>query len=268
MLIQSLAPLTAQEYGKMHLERPMAAGTHPPDPLELFAPTLQAVQKLAFAPYFWFIIDYPALRCCDVAPKVHEHVPADRPTWLSSGLSIPLSLIHPDDLGAKFALDYLNETHLGRLPPAERAQLTFCSFVRSLHRSGQYRWYMVQMADHFYDQSGKIIYSLRVCYDISHLKKEGVPMMTLLDKRQPDKQLFFCHTAPAHQAIIDKLLQLTDRELQVVRLLAAGHLTKQVAAQLGISPNTVENHKHNIFQKTQTRSLAELVAFAVRNEIA
>jgi two-component system response regulator FixJ len=57
--------------------------------------------------------------------------------------------------------------------------------------------------------------------------------------------------------------RLTDRELEVLRLLVNGMLNKQVAAQLGISPRTVETHRANIMRKTRTENLPELVRLAL-----
>jgi len=43
-----------------------------------------------------------------------------------------------------------------------------------------------------------------------------------------------------------------------------GMISKEIAASLHISKNTVENHKQNIFTKTGTRNLAELIAYGHR----
>ena len=42
---------------------------------------------------------------------------------------------------------------------------------------------------------------------------------------------------------------LTDREVQVLRLLATGSAAKQVAQELGCSASTVHNHLHHIYRK-------------------
>ncbi len=59
-------------------------------------------------------------------------------------------------------------------------------------------------------------------------------------------------------------LRLTAREQQVLCLIGAGHTPRQVAAVLGISPRTVENHKQQIFAKLDVHSQAHAVAYAVR----
>lgn len=56
-----------------------------------------------------------------------------------------------------------------------------------------------------------------------------------------------------------RLLGLTEREIELARLLASGAANKEIASALGLSPNTVRNHVHNIFEKTGARNRVELV---------
>ena len=53
--------------------------------------------------------------------------------------------------------------------------------------------------------------------------------------------------------------RLTEREREILALIAAGHQNVEVAVQLGISPRTVEVHKAHIMEKLDCRSLAELI---------
>lgn len=57
--------------------------------------------------------------------------------------------------------------------------------------------------------------------------------------------------------------RLTPRERQVLRLIATGRTTKQIASQLGRSIRTIDVHRAHIIMKMRTRSLAELVRLAV-----
>jgi DNA-binding NarL/FixJ family response regulator len=58
--------------------------------------------------------------------------------------------------------------------------------------------------------------------------------------------------------------QLTDRELQVFRLVGLAQPTREVAKRLGVSVKTVESHRENIKNKLDLGSHAELVARAAQ----
>jgi DNA-binding NarL/FixJ family response regulator len=60
---------------------------------------------------------------------------------------------------------------------------------------------------------------------------------------------------------------LTQREGQVVRLLAQGKSTKEVAALLDLSVKTAETHRSNIMHKLGLHSISELILYAVRNNL-
>jgi DNA-binding NarL/FixJ family response regulator len=58
--------------------------------------------------------------------------------------------------------------------------------------------------------------------------------------------------------------KLTDRELEVVKLIAEAHTNKQIAEILGLSEKTVESHRANVLNKLGMRDRVELVRYAVR----
>ena len=60
---------------------------------------------------------------------------------------------------------------------------------------------------------------------------------------------------------------LSEREVQVLRLLVLGHTNPQVAEQLYISVRTVENHRSHIQQKLMLSSRAELVRYALDHKL-
>ncbi len=56
-----------------------------------------------------------------------------------------------------------------------------------------------------------------------------------------------------------RLQRLTAREREIMRLIAAGYQNREIGAQLGISPRTVEVHKARVMEKLECNSLAELL---------
>ncbi len=61
--------------------------------------------------------------------------------------------------------------------------------------------------------------------------------------------------------------RLSDRELEVLRLVARGLSNKDIATELVIAENTVKNHVRNILEKLQLRSRMEAAMYAVREKL-
>jgi DNA-binding NarL/FixJ family response regulator len=101
--------------------------------------------------------------------------------------------------------------------------------------------------------------------------RQLVDAVEALSRHQP----FF--TARASEALLKNFLKsplaagevslLTDREREVVQLLAEGKVNKEVASALGISVKTVETHRATVMRKLGMNSIVELVHYAIRNHL-
>jgi len=65
-------------------------------------------------------------------------------------------------------------------------------------------------------------------------------------------------------AIADALAALTPRQREILRLVAAGGTSKEIAQQLGLSHRTVEVHRLNLMRRINVRDTAGLVRYAIR----
>ena len=68
-------------------------------------------------------------------------------------------------------------------------------------------------------------------------------------------------------ALTDSYHLLTDREKEVLQLLAEGRSNKEVATLLDLGLSTVETHRANLMQKLNLHNTAEIVLYAVRKGI-
>jgi DNA-binding NarL/FixJ family response regulator len=70
---------------------------------------------------------------------------------------------------------------------------------------------------------------------------------------------------PTKDQILSAHAELSDREREVLQLIAEGHSTKDIAQSLHISIKTVETHRKNIMEKANLHSVAELTKYAIRH---
>ena len=87
-------------------------------------------------------------------------------------------------------------------------------------------------------------------------------------------------TARVSEALLDAFLKssakadegsvfrmLTDREREIVQMLAEGKSNKEIATGLSISVKTVETHRATVMRKLDINSIVELVHYAIRNQL-
>ena len=102
-------------------------------------------------------------------------------------------------------------------------------------------------------KAGAVEFLSKPCRDQELLDAVGLAIEGHRARRKEEK----------HIAILrDQFASLTAREKEVVGLVTAGLLNKQIAGELQISEVTVKMHRGNIMRKMQARSLADLVRIA------
>ena len=69
------------------------------------------------------------------------------------------------------------------------------------------------------------------------------------------------------RGVQDSFDLLTEREREVLQLLAEGKSNKEAAGVLNLSPYTVETHRTNLMQKLGIHNTAEIVLYAVRKGV-
>lgn len=94
---------------------------------------------------------------------------------------------------------------------------------------------------------------------VAEVHRGGAPMSSHIARRVVRT---FLEQAPAGAVAV----QLTAREEEILRLLAKGHRSKEIADQLAIGVGTVNTHVRHIYEKLHVRSRAEAVARFIGNE--
>lgn len=67
-----------------------------------------------------------------------------------------------------------------------------------------------------------------------------------------------------HRYVNETQLNLSEREIEVIRLLAKGLKSQEIAERLFLSRHTVDTHRRRILQKTGSKNTADLIQFAIK----
>jgi len=116
----------------------------------------------------------------------------------------------------------------------------------------------------------------RADLDLSQLLQNGMTISGVREGERLVETLLNEYRRLLHQAAMQRRdcangiqggLQLSLREMEVVRLLAQGHSNKEISSILGISIKTVETYRFRIKTKLNIKTVAELVHYAIRHNI-
>jgi DNA-binding CsgD family transcriptional regulator len=234
------------------------------NPIDILQPAINHFEKFSIGRFFWFIVDLRKWKHICGGGDIEKMTPLKKSNFFNDDHQKLHDVTHPDDLPQVMAFSrYWVNYHL-TLPEERRPYSKMTLYFRIKNAQHNYYWIMVQYSDAIFDNEGKFVYGLVFATDISHLKKEGSPMLSILDTYDGSCQQFFCTdfkklTEQRH------FHKLTIREREVLHYLAIGYSSKQIASQLKLSVKTIDNHRQNMLHKTNSKSTGELVAYSITN---
>jgi DNA-binding NarL/FixJ family response regulator len=106
--------------------------------------------------------------------------------------------------------------------------------------------------------SGPILKQLVAAKADGVLLKDGAAAELLLAIQQVMRGGYYVSEAVGN-TIADIELPLSTRELQILKLIFFGLVTREIAEKLALSPKTVDKHRENIMRKLQVNNLVELI---------
>jgi len=106
--------------------------------------------------------------------------------------------------------------------------------------------------------SGPILKQLVAAKADGVLLKDGAAAELLLAIQQVMRGGYYVSEAVGN-TIADIELPLSTRELQILKLIFSGLVTREIAEKLALSPKTVDKHRENIMRKLQVNNLVELI---------
>jgi len=139
---------------------------------------------------------------------------------------------------------------------------TFSTLAAS--KSGEMRWINISILALAAPEDDTLII-LHLFRDASDHKRREQFARQVLNLVENMQQISLPSPATPGSVLIESLSQ---RELDVLRLMAQGHSTQQIAVALSISKSTTRNHIQNVYQKLNVHTRAQAVAFAFEHDLA
>ncbi len=175
-------------------------------------------------------------------------------------LPMLLSKIHPDDQSWFLNIENKVAEFFRKLKVEQVLNYKVRYDYRMKKSSGEYIRILQQTITIQHNEEGGVLRTFVVHTDISHLKMEGRPVLSFIG----------LNGEPSYIDVdIEKIFPepsefLSGREREILSLLVDGKETKEIAAELFISPETVSTHRKNLLRKTQARNTSEMITMAIR----
>lgn len=185
--------------------------------------------------------------------------PAD---FKNKSLSSFLNYLHPDDM--EHWVDVyrkLVDFTINKMPKELRAQLTYVWNYRFRTKAGEYVNIIQNSTTLEFDTDTKP-YLMLSSYTVTFSKAtmDIMASVKLLNANGEYETVFFRNFSK--QKLLD---DLSNRELDIVRLLALNYSSKAISEELNISPHTVDTHRRRIIKKMGVNSTGELIGMVKYN---
>ncbi|NUN68180.1 MAG: helix-turn-helix transcriptional regulator [Bacteroidetes bacterium] len=176
-------------------------------------------------------------------------------TVMQQGPRALFSIMHPQDIPVVLETLQRGNGYLIGLPAAEKKEHKIIYDFRLRSAKGTYARFIQQLLPLELDARGNI-WLMLMLNDIVPERGEEMPPQRSVVNMRTGKQCVFSDEESGRTV-------LSKREIEILGMLSKGMGSKQVADELFLSVNTVNNHRRNILEKTNTENTAEAVRYAV-----
>ena len=166
-----------------------------------------------------------------------------------------LEVIHPDDLQNYLNFEATITQFWKDLSPEKVFKYKTRYDFRIICKDGTIKRLLQQVAVIQSDDDGAVLRTFVIFTDITDLKQSNKMILSIMGlEGEPS----YIDIQPV-QALVPHKSVLTKREIEVFRFLIEEYQSSEIAEMLHISPYTVSTHRKNIFKKTNTNSVLQLL---------
>ncbi|WP_298224185.1 LuxR C-terminal-related transcriptional regulator [Flavobacterium sp.] len=206
--------------------------------------------------FYYIILDVYDGEFIYVSPTAEEVI-GIKPGDLTIG--VLLEKIHPEDLPYFMNFEQAMSDFFKTLPAEKVTRYKSRYDYRIQKSNGDYIRILQQVIVLEHDQDGSLLKSLCVHTDISHIKTAGKPLLSIIGI---DGEPSYINVDVAQKFVVSSFL--SKREKQIINLLIEGKVSKEIALTLGLTLLTIETYRKKLLQKTASKSIAQMIAKAIR----
>lgn len=182
----------------------------------------------------------------------------------NEGLPYWFSHFHPEDLPIWMgALEDLMLFTMTQVEPEYRAKLSYSWNVRVKNAQNQYVNLYEHQTPTYFDEVGKPV--IGISHGTVIGKGEKKPIIATVKQLNDNNEYETIYYKNYSQKLLSNAL--SNRELDVLRLLALNKTSKEIGEKLFISPHTVDGHRRKILKKLNFKTTQDLVNHCLANQL-
>ncbi len=217
---------------------------------------------------FYIIMDYQAKQFVEVGGNSTQVIGYTPEELMHGGFALLSALVWPESLPKVAAAGFFYHEFIHQQPVTKRLHLKTNLNIWMQHKLGTQLVLLEQVLILALDANGQVSHTFKHFTDISHLPTATEMVLSFLDIEHGHNHATLYHTVSFAQTVAEeKKLDLSKAELNVLKLIAKGLASKEIACQLHISVHTVNNHRKNMIKKAKARNITEVLNIALLNEM-
>ncbi|WP_425636721.1 LuxR C-terminal-related transcriptional regulator [Algoriphagus yeomjeoni] len=199
--------------------------------------------------------DYRKLNLAFFTGNVEELTGYPADMFRSQGMETSFAMIHPEDREELFRFQKIVFDSFHQLTLAEKHTFEFSYTTRWVHRkTNEISWMLGKVRPYLIDSAGNFAMDLHIIVQLHTPPKSVGYDWNYSYQKVDESRVFVSKNSPN-----SRVVSLTKKEKEIVKLILDGKESKEVAAHLNISVNTVGTHRKNILKKLKARNLGEMV---------
>lgn len=204
-----------------------------------------------------FVIEYGTWSYLYCSSNLKDIIGYGAEEALAYGPKFTLSHVHTEDLLIQEKAHQLSVEIFTKLPPSEKGRYKFAFTFRHRNPDGKEITLLQNNIFLKWNKQGRPLVKLALLTDISAYKehKEIVFFVSRLNAYGKNELVFQKNLSGQGRI-------LSCRELEIVSLIAADQSTEQIGRELGISVNTVKNHRKAIMKKMGCKNSSQVISLA------
>ena len=199
--------------------------------------------------------DYRDLSLAFLAGNVEEMTGFPADIIREKGMETTFALIHPGDREEFIRFQKIVFEKFHQLSLKEKHTFEFSYTTRWVHRTtNKITWMLGKARPYLIDSAGNFAMDLHIIVQLHTQPNTSVYDWNYSYQKEEGTRVFVSKNSPD-----SRVISLTKKEKEIVRLILDGLESKEIAARLSISVNTVGTHRKNILKKLNARNLGEMV---------